>query len=313
LAEEEIHLDRIRTYSLKERKSKVSIKDFSRPHSKGASFGSFLKGLPNILAAQNLKNIATAICMARKKGNPVMFAMGAHVIKTGISPIIIDLIEGGFISSIATNGAGLVHDFEIALVGHTSEDVDVHLKNGRFGMAEETGHFINEAIIEGANKEWGLGEAFGKMLLQSSPPYENLSIAAAAQKNEVPFTVHVAIGTDIFHMHPLADGAALGKTSHRDFLRFCSLVAHLEGGVYLNIGSAVVLPEVFLKALTLTRNLGYPLRHFTTVDMDFINQYRPSKNVVERPTAGEGRGYQLTGHHEILIPLLAAAIKEGFD
>lgn len=313
MTEKRLQLDRIKTYSLKERKSKVAIADFSRPHRKGASLGSFLGGLPNILAAKDLKEVATAICMARKKKRPIMFALGAHVIKTGLSPIFIDLIEAGFVSSIALNGAGMVHDFEIAQVGHTSEDVEVHIRNGRFGMAEETGRFINEAIKEGANKDWGLGEAFGRMLLKAKPPYENLSIVASALKNEVSVTVHVAIGTDIFHMHPMISGADLGETSHRDFLRFCYLIAHLERGVYLNIGSAVVLPEVFLKALTLARNLGHPLRQFTTVDMDFFRQYRPSKNVVQRPTVEEGRGYQLIGHHEIMVPLLAAAIKEGSD
>lgn len=313
MTEKRLLLDRIKTYSLKERKSKVAIADFSRPHCKGASLGSFLGGLPNILAAKDLKEIAAAICMAKKKGRPIIFALGAHVIKTGLSPILIDLIEEGFVSSIALNGAGMVHDFEIAQVGHTSEDVEVLIRNGRFGMAEETGNFINEAIKEGASKDWGLGEAFGKMLLKTKPPHENLSIVASALKNDVSVTVHVAIGTDIFNMHPTISGAALGETSHRDFLRFCYSIAHLERGVYLNIGSAVVLPEVFLKALTLARNLGHPLRQFTTVDMDFFRQYRPSKNVVHRPTMGKGRGYQLIGHHEIMVPLLAAAIKEGSE
>lgn len=313
MAEDGIHLDRIKTYSLRKRESKVTIANFSKPYTKGTSFGSFLSGLPNILAAKDLKEIVAAICLAKRRGRPIIFAMGAHVIKTGLSPILIDLIEDKSVSSVALNGAGMVHDLEIALVGHTSEDVEAHLRNGRFGMAEETGKFINEAIREGANKDWGLGEAFGKMLLRTRPPHENLSIVASALKNKIPVTVHVAMGTDIFQMHPTFNGAALGKTSYKDFLCFCSQISHLEGGVYLNVGSAVVLPEVFLKALTLARNLGHPLRQFTTVDMDFFRQYRPSKNVVHRPTILEGRGYQLIGHHEILIPLLAAAIKEGFE
>jgi len=311
MEKEEIFLNRIRTYSIHQRKSKVQIADLSKPHRKGSSFKSFFSSLPNILATKDLREILAAIWGAKEGGRPIIFAIGAHVIKTGLSPILIDLIEEGFISSIALNGAGMIHDFEIALAGHTSEDVEAHLANGSFGMAEETGRLLNEAIIEGAREGMGLGEAFGKMLLRIKAPYEGSSIAAATVKKEIPLTVHVAIGTDIIHMHPAMNGAALGETAHRDFLRFCSIVSHLEGGVYLNVGSAVILPEVFLKALTLARNLGYDLKGFTTVDMDFIRQYRPSTNVVRRPTMEGGRGYQLVGHHEILIPLIAAALKEG--
>jgi hypothetical protein len=311
MEKKELDLNRIRTYPLHQRKSKVRISDFSLPYKKGSSFRSFIQSLPDILAGRDLKEIVACIWKAKKGGYPIIFAMGAHVIKTGLSPIIIDLIEEGFISSIAINGAGMIHDFEIALAGHTSEDVGEHLSNGSFGMAEETGRLLNEAVVEGAREGMGLGEAFAKMIIRIKAPYEGLSIAVATIKNKIPLTVHVAIGTDIIHMHPAMNASALGETAYRDFLRFCKMVSRLEGGVYLNIGSAVILPEVFLKAISLARNLGYSLKEITTVDIDFIRQYRPSQNVVKRPTMEGGRGYQLVGHHEIMIPLLAAALKEG--
>lgn len=311
MLKEEISLHRIKTYSIHKRKSKVQISDFSKPHAKGSSFRSFFQSLPDLLAAKELREILSAIWEAKKCGNPIIFAMGAHVIKTGLSPIIIDLINEGFISSIALNGAGMIHDFEIALAGQTSENVEENLANGSFGMAEETGRLLNEAIVEGAKEGIGLGEAFGKMISRMKLPYEGLSIAYATVKRQIPLTIHVAIGTDIIHMHPSVNGAALGETAHRDFLRFCSIISRLEGGVYINVGSAVILPEVFLKALTLARNLGYPLKRITTVDMDFIRQYRSSQNVVKRPAMEGGRGYQLVGHHELLIPIIAAALKEG--
>src|SRR6185369_2079161 len=235
---------------------------------------------------------------------------GAHVIKTGVSPVLIDLMERGYVSALATNGAGVIHDFEIALSGATSEDVDEALGPGRFGMAEETGRRLNAAINDGVTDGLGLGQGVGKRLREMKPQHESLSILAAAARLEIPVTVHVAIGTDIIHMHPAASGAALGEGSLRDFRYFVSNVARLAGGVFLNCGSAVVLPEVFLKAVALARNRGTSLANLTTVNLDFIRSYRPQTNVVARPTAGTGRGYSLVGHHELMIPLLAAALVE---
>jgi len=239
-----------------------------------------------------------------------MLGMGAHAIKVGLTPVIIGLMERGAITSLHLNGAGIIHDFELALIGQTSEDVDKEILTGAFGMAEETGSMINGAIREGSAKGLGIGEAVGGMILSGEFPHKDRSLLAAGARLGVPVTVHVAIGTDIIHMHPSFDGKATGDAAARDFRTFCSLVAGLEGGVYINLGSAVLLPEIFLKAVTLCRNLGHTLRHFTTVNMDFIQHYRPNTNVVRRPTHGGGRGYALTGHHEIMFPLLAAAIIE---
>jgi hypothetical protein len=235
------------------------------------------------------------------------------VVKTGLSPIVVDLMSRGFVSALATNGAGLIHDFEIALAGATSEDVDVALGAGTFGMAEETGADLNRAIVEGVGAGLGLGQAAGRYLHSRQPPFVEHSVFASAVRLGIPITVHVAIGTDIIHMHPEASGAAIGEGSLRDFRYFASSVARLEGGVFLNCGSAVVLPEVFLKAVALARNAGRSLEGLTTVNLDFLRHYRPQTNVVTRPTAGVGRGYALTGHHELLIPLLAAALVDGLD
>jgi hypothetical protein len=239
--------------------------------------------------------------------------MGAHVIKVGLGPVLLDLMERGIISGIAMNGAGIIHDLEVAMVGATSEDVDKELHQGLFGMARETGEFLNKAIREGARKGNGLGYSVGKSMLDEGFPYNNYSILAGAARMGIPVTVHVAIGTDIIHVHPTVDGASIGKASHLDFRIFASLVSQLEGGVYINLGSAVILPEVFLKAFTLVKNLGFTLRHFTTVDMDFMRQYRPLTNVVKRPTSEGGEGFSLTGHHEIMIPLLAAALIQNLE
>jgi hypothetical protein len=238
-----------------------------------------------------------------------MLGMGAHAIKVGLNPVIIDLMEKGAITSLAVNGAGIIHDFELAFIGRTSEDVDREILSGAFGMAEETGSMLNKAIGE-ASADEGIGAAVGRMIQSGDFPYKDNSLLAAGHRLGVPVTVHVAIGTDIIHMHPSFDGRATGEAAQRDFLAFCSLVSELEGGVYINLGSAVLLPEIFLKAVTLARNLGQPLRHFTTVNMDFVQHYRPNANVVRRPTQGGGRGFALTGHHEIMLPLLAAAIIE---
>jgi hypothetical protein len=306
-----IDVSRITTYSLKSRESKVRIGDFSRPCEKGSSFRDFFSSLPNILAASHLKQVAAAIVQARRDKRPVMLGMGAHSIKVGLSPVIIDLMERGIVTSLSLNGAGIIHDFELAFVGQTSEDVDKEILSGAFGMAEETGGMLNRAIGE-TGREEGIGAAVGKMILDNAFPYKDRSLLAAGRRLGVPVTVHVAIGTDIIHMHPSFDGRATGEAAHRDYLTFCSLVADLEGGVYVNLGSAVLLPEIFLKAVTLCRNLGHPLKHFTTVNMDFVQHYRPNTNVVRRPTQGGGAGFALTGHHEIMLPLLAAAVIDQF-
>ncbi len=302
---------KIKSYSIKGRESKVRINDFSRPHKKGASFQDFFSSLPNILASRHFKEVVASIVQARKDECPVMLGMGAHSIKVGLNPVIIDLMERKIITSLSLNGAGVIHDFELALIGRTSEDVDKEILSGAFGMAEETGSMINRAIGS-AGADEGIGAAVGRMIQAGDFPHKDKSLLAAGFKLGIPVTVHVAIGTDIIHMHPSFDGRATGEAAHRDFLTFCSLVSELEGGVYINLGSAVLLPEIFLKAVTLVRNLGHTLQHFTTVNMDFVQHYRPSTNVVRRPTQGGGKGFSLTGHHEIMLPLLAAAVIESF-
>jgi len=304
-----IDTSQIKTYSIKGRESKVRTIDFAKPHRKGASFIDFFSSLPNVLASRHFKDIVAAVVQARKDERPVMLGMGAHAIKVGLNPVIIDLMERGIITSLSLNGAGIIHDFELALIGRTSEDVDKEILSGAFGMAEETGSMLNQAI-QSAGPAEGIGAAVGRMIQNGAFPYKEQSLLAAGRRLGVPVTVHVAIGTDIIHMHPSFDGRATGEAAHRDFLTFCSLVSDIEGGVYINLGSAVLLPEIFLKAVTLCRNLGHSLHHFTTVNMDFVQHYRPNTNVVRRPTQGGGRGFALTGHHEIMLPLLAAAIIE---
>jgi hypothetical protein len=304
-----IDTSKIKTYSVKSRASKVSIGDFSRPHTKGGSFKDFVSSLPNILASKSFKEVVAAVVQARRDTRPVMLGMGAHSIKVGLNPVLIDLMERGIITSLSLNGAGIIHDFELAFIGETSEDVDKEILSGAFGMAEETGSMLNQAIRSAGGGE-GIGAAVGRMIQASDMPYKDKSLLAAAHRLSVPATVHVAIGTDIIHMHPSFDGRATGEAAQRDFLAFCSLVSELEGGVYINLGSAVLLPEIFLKAVTLARNLGHPLRNFTTVNMDFVQHYRPNTNVVRRPTEGGGKGFAITGHHEIMLPLLAAAVIE---
>ena len=304
-----IDFSHIRSYSLRDRASKVRIDDFSRPHKKDGSFRDFFAALPNILASNHLKEVTSAIVQARKNKRPVMLGMGAHGIKVGLNPVIIDLMERGIVTSLSINGAGIIHDFELAFVGQTSEDVDKEILSGAFGMAEETGNMLNQAI-RSADKKEGIGAAIGRMIQKSDFPFKDKSLLAAGYRLGIPVTVHVAIGTDIIHMHPSFDGEATGAAAQRDFKTFCSLVADLEDGVYINLGSAVLLPEIFLKAVTLCRNVGVPLQHFTTVNMDFVQHYRPNTNVVRRPTQGGGKGFAITGHHEIMFPLLAAAIIE---
>lgn len=308
-----LSLEGITTYSLKDRPSKVSHQDFARAWTRGGSLAEFLARLPNILAGQTLKDIADAWIRARRAGRPVLLGMGAHPLKVGLSPILIDLLERDLITGLALNGAVIIHDTEIAMVGRTSEEVDQVLGSGQFGMAQETAEFLNEATTWGAQEGLGLGKAVGLRLNQGDFPNKHLSLLAAAATKDVPVTVHVAIGTDIIHLHPSLDPAALGETTHLDFRLFAAQVSQLAGGVYLNLGSAVIMPEVFLKALTLARNLGHRVEPLTTVNLDFIQHYRPLTNVVRRPTAGVGQGYALTGHHEILVPLLAALVVEYWE
>ncbi len=308
---EEFDLSGVRTYPLASRKSKANAADFAKPYRADGGVRGLLDSFPQILAAADFKAVVAAIRDARAGDRGIVWGLGAHVIKTGLAPVVIDLMERGFVSALATNGAGIIHDFELALSGGTSEDVDEALGPGRFGMADETGRLLNAAINDGVKTGLGLGQAVGRRLRAMAPPHESLSIVAAAERLEIPLTVHVAIGTDIIHMHPDASGAALGEGSLRDFRYFVSNVARLEGGVFLNCGSAVVLPEVFLKAVALARNRGASLDRLTTVNLDFTRLYRPQTNVVSRPVAGIGQGYSLVGHHEIMIPLLAAALIES--
>ena len=307
---EDFDLSGVTTYPLKSRASKTRVEDFARPAAPGGSIGSFVDSLPRLLAAADFTAIVRAIGDAKRGDAGVVWGLGAHVIKTGLGPVLIDLMERGFVSAIATNGASIIHDFEIALAGATSEDVDEALGPGRFGMADETGRLLNGAINDGVRDGLGIGQAVTRLLAAKQPQFARQSVLAAAARLAIPVTVHIAIGTDIIHMHPGASGAALGEGSLRDFRYFVSNVARLERGVYLNCGSAVVLPEVFLKAVALARNRGLALAQLTTVNLDFIRGYRPQTNVVARPTAGTGRGYSLVGHHELMIPLLAAALVE---
>jgi len=305
-------LDRVRTYPLASRPSKVTLRDAARVHERGASAKRLLDSLPRILAGRTLRELAGELRRARSLGRPVLWGLGAHVIKVGLSPLLIDLMRRGFVTGIALNGAGIVHDFELAVAGRTSEDVAAGLGSGDFGMARETGEELGRAIVEGDRDGLGLGAAVGRHLSQRGARHVELSLLASAWRLGLPASVHVAIGTDIVHMHPACDPAALGRATHLDFRLFAAQVARLGGGgVYLNVGSAVLLPEVFLKAVTLARNLGHRLEDFATANLDFIQSYRPSTNVVQRPTRGVGRGYSLTGHHELLVPLLAAALIEG--
>lgn len=308
---EEFDLSDVRTYPLASRASKVRIEDFGRPCAPGASVAGLLSALPDILAGADFKAIVAAMALARRRGHGIIWGIGGHVIKTGLAPVLIDLMERGLVSALATNGAAIIHDFEIAYGGATSEDVDEALGPGRFGMADETGRLLNAAINEGSAQGLGIGQAVTQLLVREQPPFVGASVFAAAGRLAVPVTVHLAIGTDVSHMHPSASGSALGEGSLRDFRYFVSNVARLAHGVFLNCGSAVILPEVFLKAVALVRNRGVDLIGLTTVNLDFTRGYRPSTNVVARPTAGVGRGYSLIGHHELMIPFLAAAVIEA--
>jgi hypothetical protein len=312
----------VRTYPIATRKSKVNVRDFARPVGKNASVKKFLASLPSILAAEDLREVLGAVHRAKSRKRAILWGIGGHVIKVGLGPLLIELMRGGFVSGIAMNGAALIHDFEIALAGQTSEDVEASLGEGKFGMAEETGCGINEIAKLAERIHLGYGEAAGQYLQSGILPARHLdmSVLAAAYQLRIPVTVHLAIGTDIPHMHPAADGGALGAASFLDFRLFCALVQKMDGGgVFLNWGSAVILPEVFLKAVSVARNLGTRLEAITTANFDFIQHYRPLENVVKRPTISAGkrggeisRGFAITGHHELLMPLVAAGLLAGW-
>lgn len=306
---ERADLSKVRTYPVSRRASKENVGKTATPFHGNASVRDLLDSLPHVLAADILRKVARNIADAHRAQRPVLLMMGGHVVKCGLGPIVIDLMRAGIVTAVAMNGAASIHDFEMAMHGETSEDVAKAINDGSFGMAEETGAFMNEAISAGAQAGLGMGEAIGKAIIDRGFPHSEFSILAQAYALGVPATVAVAIGTDIIHQHPKADGAALGATSHSDFRLLASVIGDLEGGVVLNVGSAVVLPEVFLKALSVARNLGAKVEKFTAVDMDMIGHYRPKMNVLDRPTQLGGEGFRLVGHHEIMLPLLAAAVK----
>ena len=311
MAHKKADLTKIRTIPLNVRKCKVSIDEFAKPMTKGGSFKTFYNSLPAILVSQGFRNLVDAVVKAHKNKKMVIFTMGAHVIKCGLSPLIIDLMKRGVVKAVALNGAGMIHDTEIAMIGRTSEDVGESILDGSFGMAKETAYFINETINKGYSKGYGIGEVVGAEIMKKKLPHRDLSILASGCKYGVPITVHVAIGTDIIHQHPSANGAAIGEGSLLDFKTFIYSVAKLEDGVLINFGSAVVLPEVFLKSVTVSRNLGYKLDRFTTANFDMISQYRPHQNILARPTSKGGKGINIIGHHEIMIPLLYRAVIEN--
>ncbi|MGD9172909.1 MAG: deoxyhypusine synthase family protein [Desulfobacterales bacterium] len=308
-----LDLGQIKTYSLSQRSSKVNTVDFARIWQQGGAFKDFVSGLPDILAAADLKTVVSALAAAARTNKTVILGMGAHVIKVGLNPVVIDLMERGIVHCVALNGAGIIHDLELAMAGHTSEDVAGAVDDGSFGMADDTAVFLGAALENSQPDAKGLGQAVGHAIAQQNLPYSEISILAAGFRLGIPVTVHVAIGTDIIHMHPQFDPARSGEASHHDFRLFAAMVARLQNGVYLNAGSAVVLPEVFLKAVTLARNLGHTLDEFTTVNLDFTRHYRPITNVLHRPTAKGGIGINLIGHHEIMLPLIAAGAIEQLE
>jgi hypothetical protein len=303
-------LDRslVRTYPIRERTHKVHLEHLGRLP-KTDSVAALIDSMPDLLAARSLRAFVEAVVAARKHRKPVLAALGGHVVKCGCTPYLIELMRRKVLTGVAMNGSTAIHDFELALIGQTSEDVAATLEDGSFGMVEETGRMMNEAITDGAAQGLGAGRALGEAIIKADLPHRDVSLLAAGIELDVPVTVHIAIGTDTIHQHPKADGAAMGETTLKDFELLAGLVAELgEGGVYMNIGSATLLPEVFLKALTLARNLGHPVRHFTAANFDMLRHYRPATNVVERPVLAGGQGYDFTGHHEIMVPLVTAAI-----
>ena len=309
----------ISTYPLESRKSKVHSGMFGKPMDGAENVLGFITKLPHILAGESLRTLIRALLYARSSGKPIIWGLGGHVIKVGLGPIINDLMNAGFVTGIAMNGSAAIHDFEVALRGTTSEEVEEQIGEGRFGMARETGEYMNAAINAAAENSNGLGEGLGRFIANGSEKgidfqHSPMSILAESYARKIPVTVHVAIGTDIIHAHPQTSAKALGETTYHDFRLFCAMTRELDGGgVYLNVGSAVVLPEVFLKAVSVVRNLGHSLEEFTTANLDFIQHYRPTQNVLKRPTQNTGQSIALTGHHEIMIPLIAAALKGSID
>ena len=310
-----INLEKISTYSLKGRDNKVNVAEhFAAVPTANCSFMEFYNSLPQLLGAESLRAVVAAIINAHRKQRPVGLALGGHVIKCGLQPVLKKLIDSGIITAVAMNGSVVIHDYEVSLVGATSEDVGAVLQSGDFGFSRETGQGINSALVEGQKEGVGFGRAVGNAIVRHDHPYRESSLLATCVENDIPVTVHVAIGTDIVHQHPQADGAVIGALSMHDFRLLASVVADLgDGGVWLNVGSAVLLPEVFLKALSVAQNLGHQVDNFTTANFDMIQHYRPLQNVVKRPTTGQGRGYTITGHHEINIPLLAFAVLDGLS
>jgi hypothetical protein len=307
---EPLDFSKIRTYPVAERANKVALEAFAKTYGAGGSLRGFLDGLPDFLAVQDFRKTVRAVAAAVRAKRPVVLMMGAHSIKVGLNPILVDAMRRGILSAVAMNGAGAIHDFELCYHGETSEDVQRGLNDGSFGMADETGRLMNAALAAGIGQGLGAGRALGDALLAAAQPNTQLSILATAAELGVPVTVHIAIGTDIIHQHPTTDGAVLGEATYRDFQTFAAVCAQLEGGVVLNIGSTVIMPEVFLKALTIARNLGHRVERFTTATFDMIRHYRPAENVQRRPTTLGGQGFYIVGHHEIMIPLLFAAIAE---
>jgi hypothetical protein len=304
----------LKTVPIDARGGKVRVEHFARPYSKGAGIARWLDSLPKIIAGDSFQKVVQALRSAREQKRAILWGMGGHVVKCGLADVLLDLMRRQWVTGFVMNGAASIHDFEIAIAGQTSEDVEAVLPDGRFGAAEETGREMNRAIVDGDREGLGMGEALGKRLESlAKPEFAPHSLLCGAYQDSIPVTVHVAVGTDTPHTHPQADGAAIGASTYRDFRLLCSLVRGLDrGGVYLNIGSAVLLPEVFLKAVSVVRNLGHPLAEFTTVNFDFLQHYRPTVNVVQRPHAKSGgRGFALTGHHELMIPLLAASLIES--
>lgn len=306
-----IDLNKLKRYSLSKRPSKVDKDLFAKVIGKGSSFKRFYESLPKVLAVNSLKQVVEAIRRSHKNKKEVIFMMGAHVLKCGLSPLIIELMKRKVLTAIALNGAGIIHDVEIAMAAKTSEEVATGIKDGSFGMSKDTADFINTAIVKGYRRGMGLGEAVGLAIKKDSLKFKDLSILYKATMLDVAVTVHAAIGTDIIHQHPSCNGEAIGATSLKDFHKFIEVVSRLEGGVIVNIGSAVILPEVFLKALTVARNLGYKVNHFTAGVFDMYHHYRPQQNVLTRPTSCGGKQFYILGHHEILVPLLFAAILEN--